>query len=70
MYDLRDECDGFPNELKSFVVVNHWGTIITKDIIEGAEKGIPLTPDDYNYLGYEMTLEQFMDNSQNMAQTM
>lgn len=58
-YDLRDACDGEPNELKTFVAVNHWGTVIVKEPIEGAENGIQVTPDDYNFPGGDMSLVDF-----------
>ncbi len=71
-YDLRDsdDCDGTPSELKSFVMVNHWGTVITKEPIEGADNGIVLDEDDYNYLGEDMTLEEFTRDSPEFQQTM
>ena len=62
-YDLRD-CD-----LKSHVMVNHWGTVIVKEPIEGADDGIVLE-DDYNYLGEEMTLEEFANSAPSMEQSM
>ncbi len=71
-YDLRDcdDCSGDPAELRSFVLVNHWGTVITKEPIEGADEGIVLTDDDYNYLGEDMTLEEFANSAPTMEQTM
>ncbi len=71
-YDLRDsdDCDGTPSELKSFVMVNHWGTVITKEPIEGADEGIVLNEDDYNYLGEDMTLEEFANSAPAMEQSM
>lgn len=61
-YDLRDsdDCSGEPSELKTKILVNHWGTVIVKNPIDGAESGIILTEDDYNHLGDDMTLEQFI----------
>ena len=61
-YDLRDNdnCSGEPCELKTKVLVNHWGTVIVKNPIDGAEGGIILTEDDYGYLDEDMTLEQFI----------
>ena len=64
-YDLRD-CD----ELKSHVMVNHWGTVIVKEPIEGADEGIILDESDYNYLGEEMTLDEFTNSAPKMEQTM
>lgn len=69
-YDLRDGCDGEPNELKSFVFVNHWGTVIVKEPVESADNGVALTPDDCNFLGDEMTIEEFLNGSPQMEQTM
>ncbi len=71
-YDLRDcdDCSGDPCEVKSFVLVNHWGTVIVKEPIEGADDGIDLDESDYNYLGEEMTLEEFANPAPKMEQTM
>lgn len=69
-YDLRDECNGEPNELKSFVLVNHWGTVIVKEPIEGSESGVELTPDDCNFFGDTMSLEDFLNDSPKMEQIM
>ena len=71
-YDLRD-CDDFSGEaceLNSHIIVNHWGTVIVKEPIEGADDGIVLEEDDYNYLGEEMTLEEFANPAPTMEQTM
>ena len=38
-YDVRDECDGGPGEIRSFILVNHMGTLITTAPIPEAEKG-------------------------------
>ncbi len=71
-YDLRDcdDCSGDPCELKSHVMVNHWGTVIVKELIEGADDGIVLEEDDYNYLGEEMTLDEFANPAPKMEQSM
>ena len=71
-YDLRDSdnCDGTPSELKSFVMVNHWGTVIVKEPIDGADEGIVLNEDDYNYLGEDMKFEEFLNSAPKMEQTM
>ena len=71
-YDLRDcdDCSGDPCEVKSFVLVNHWGTVIVKEPIEGADDGIDLDESDYNYLGEEMTLEEFTNFAPSMEQSM
>ena len=70
-YDLRD-CDdltGEPGELKNYVMVNHWGTVVVREPIEGAEEGVLMSIDDYNYLGEDMTHEEFA-NSVSPAPTM
>ncbi len=71
-YDLRDsdELDGTPSELKSFVMVNHWGTVVTREPIDGADEGIVLDENDYNYLGEDMTLEEFANSVPKMEQIM
>ena len=51
-------------------MVNHWGTVITKEPIEGADEGIVLNEDDYNYLGEDMTLEEFASSAPRMEQSM
>ncbi len=71
-YDLRDcdDCSGDPCELKSHVMVNHWGTVIVKKPIEGADDGVILNEDDYNYLGEDITLKEFANPAPKMEQTM
>lgn len=69
-YDLRDECDGEPCELKSFVLVNHWGTVVVKEPVEGADGGVELTLDDCNFLGGDISLEDFLNGSPKMEQRM
>ena len=68
-YDLRDECDGNINELKEFVLVNHWGTVLVKEPIEGADRGVQIKPHDYNYIGDTMTVDEFMNEQPETAQT-
>ncbi len=70
-YDLRDEdSTGEICELKSHVMVNHWGTVIVKEKIDGADEGIDLDENDYNYLGEDMTLDEFANPAPKMEQTM
>ena len=71
-YDLRDcdDCSGDPSELKNYVMVNHWGTVIVREEIEGADMGIELDRNDYNYLGEVMTLDEFANPTPRMEQTM
>ena len=71
-YDLRDcdDCSGTPCQLKNFVMVNHWGTVVVREPIEGADNGIDLDENDYNYLGENMTLDEFSNPAPAMEQTM
>lgn len=71
-YDIRDSdyCDGTPSELCNFVLVNHWGTVIVKEKIEGADEGVILNEMDYNYLGEDMTLDEFANPAPKMEQSM
>ncbi len=71
-YDLRDcdDCSGDPSELRNFVLVNHWGTVITKEPIEGADEGIVLNEEDYNYLGESITLDEFASFAPVIEQSM
>ena len=48
-YDLResDEDDKWFCQLKSFVLVNHAGTFVTSDGIDGADNGIEI--EDYSF---------------------
>lgn len=64
-YDLR-ECDdgnGDPCELKSFVLVNHYGTVILKEPISGADDGVVIRDEDYNFLDGHLTLEEFANSA-------
>ncbi|MCM1298955.1 MAG: hypothetical protein NC203_07835 [Firmicutes bacterium] len=71
-YDLRDsdDCNGEPSELRNYVMVNHWGTVLVKEPIEGADKGIVLEEGDYSYLGDDMTIEEFSNSAPVMEQSM
>ena len=71
-YDLRDcdDCTGDPCQLKNYVMVNHWGTVVVREPIEGADEGIDLDKKDYNYLGKEITLDEFANPAPIMEQTM
>lgn len=51
-------------------MVNHWGTVIVKEPIDGADKGIVLNDEDFNYLGEDMTLNEFANPAHKMEQTM
>ena len=71
-YDLRDcdDCSGDPCQLKNYVMVNHWGTVVVREPIEGANEGIDFDKNDYNYLGESMTLDEFANPAPIMEQTM
>ncbi len=60
-YDIRhdDLCRGIACEIKPFILVNHWGSIITKEKIP-LENGSHYLADDLNYLGYPMRLDEFI----------
>ncbi len=59
-YDLRDCCDGEICELKDYVMVNHWGTVILAEPINGSAEGIPISEDDYGFLGETLSLSEFI----------
>ncbi len=59
-YDLRDECDGHINELKTCVRVIHWSTVIIMEPIADADDGIDVTENDYQHLGADPTLAEFV----------
>ena len=66
VYDIRhdDECQGIMCEIKPYILVNHWGTIICKspiDMIVGNCRLID-EEEDCNYLNIAMTLKEFMEN--------
>ena len=63
-YDLRDSCNGIACELKDHITVNHFGTVIVKNPIDGAENGIALTEDDTCFFGTESTIDEFLDRSE------
>lgn len=49
-YDIQSTDDGFePSAIKKFVLVNHWGTLITKDKLELDEYGW-LFLDDHDFI--------------------
>lgn len=69
-YDIRhdDECRGDMAQIKDYVVVNHWGTVISKEPFEPREfngrtyttaEGINIEDDEYNYLSEDYTIEEY-----------
>lgn len=72
-YDIRhdDECRGDMVELKDFVMVNHWGTVISDKPFEPREydgrwfstkEGLYIEEEDYNYLGENCSLKDYIEN--------
>ena len=70
-YDIRhDDYEGSLAELKDFVLVNHGGTIVSKEQFEpkeysgkifDTELGIPMTEDDYNFLSESCTIDEYRE---------
>lgn len=60
-YDIRhdDECQGIACEIKRFVLVNHWGTILSKNEIPMPE-GYLILEEDIDYLGVTMDIEEYL----------
>jgi hypothetical protein len=62
-YDVRhdDECQGEICEVKPFVMVNHWGTILCKVPIEMSDGDCRFVDEnDYSYMGEVSTLDEYM----------
>lgn len=59
-YDVRDSdhLDGSMAEVKPFVLVNHWGTILSKEPFPMNEYG-SYYPEDWGYLDESMNLAEF-----------
>lgn len=49
-YDLRhsDDDDGEITEIQDTVVVNHFGTFVTKEVIDNAKDGLPVEEWDFD----------------------
>ena len=71
-YDIRhdDECRGDMAQLKDRVMVNHWGTVISKERFEPREvggkifttaEGIDMDEEDYNYLGERLSVSEYLE---------
>lgn len=71
-YDIRhdDECRGDMAQLKDRVMVNHWGTVISKERFEPREvgdkifttaEGIDMDESDYNYLGETLSVSEYLE---------
>lgn len=66
-YDIRhdDECQGIACEIKKFVLVNHWGTILSKAEIPMPD-GYLILENDIEYLGVQMDVNEYIKG--NMTQ--
>ena len=66
-YDIRhdDECQGIACEIKKFVLVNHWGTILSKAEIPMPD-GYLILENDIEYLGVQMDVDEYIKG--NMTQ--
>lgn len=68
-YDVRDDgCNGDPCEIAKFVMVNHWGTVITNRPIKLEQPNPEWKPyrlidseKDWNYEGIYSTLQEYME---------
>lgn len=65
-YDVRDgdDCTGIFAEVQPFVMVNHWGTIITKEPIVMNEYGCYWPQNNDPYFGPSMDIEEFSSATQ------
>ena len=65
VYEVRhdDDCTGEICEIKPFVMVNHWGTMICKEPIELDPKWNSRFVDknDYSYLGDDVKLDEYIN---------
>lgn len=61
-YDIRDSdrLDGSCAEVKEYVMVNHWGTILCKSPFPLDEYGSYYPQNDMNYLGVSASLKDWM----------
>ena len=63
VYDVRhdDDCSGKIVEIKPHIMVNHWGTIICKELIKMTDNGCKYVEDgDYRYTGKTCKLAEYM----------
>lgn len=61
-YDVRhdDDCQGKACEVKLHVLVNHWGTILSKTEIPLEDGGSYYPKEDLNYLGESLTAGEYL----------
>ena len=70
-YDIRhDECRGDMAQLKDRVMVNHWGTVISKEAFNPREvggrifttaEGIDMDESDYDYIGETLSVSEYLE---------
>lgn len=72
-YDIRndDDCQGDMVQIKDYVLINHWGTVICQEPFDITQKcagkvfttieGIDMNKNNYNYLDETMTIEEYCD---------
>ena len=70
MYEIRhdDECRGDPCEIADWIMVNHWGTVIsnrpvnlTEEQPSGKKFRLIDSENDWNYEGEMLTLKEYME---------
>lgn len=65
MYEVRhdDDQQGDPCQIKSSILVNFWGTVITNESLELDENDSLLinSEEDWNYTGDSMTIEEYLE---------
>lgn len=70
MYEIRhdDDGQGYPCEISTWIMVNHWGTVISNRPVsfdEASPNGKPfrmIDPEsDWNYEGTSSTLSEYME---------
>lgn len=65
LYEVRhdDDCQGDAVQIARNIVVNHWGSVITRDAIKLPPDGcLDIEPEALNYMpGYDLSMKDFMD---------
>ena len=70
VYDVRhdDECQGIPVEIADFILVNHWGTLISSRPIKldahsvtGKKYRLIDEETEWNYEGIASSLQEYME---------
>ncbi len=60
-YDVRDSdiCEGIFAEIKPHVLVNHWGTLLCKELFPLELDGSYYPIEEESYLGETITMEEY-----------